>query len=314
MLGRTAHGLFWMFRYLERAENTARLLDAGLRMAVTRDLATAEEEWRSVIAAVGLTFAYESKYDAYAGQQVWNFILRDKDNPSSVLSMMGDVRTNARAVRTAITGELWQAVNESWMEIRDALGRQVGQGSVGEIVGMVRRAGTLAHGAMAGTLLRNEGYHFARAGTFVERADSVARILDLKYFLLLPSLSYVGSSLDKGQWDNILRSVSGDSAYRWLNAGQIDARGIVEFLVLDERFPRSLAFCHSALRDELASLARMHGAEGESNALMREADMRMADLTIEEVFEQGLHQFLLDFIASNTAIAGAIAEDYRFVR
>nr|WP_137677831.1 alpha-E domain-containing protein [Parerythrobacter lutipelagi] len=314
MLGRTANGLFWMFRNLERAENTARLLDAGLRMAVTRDIATAEDEWRSVIAASGLKWAYEAEHDGYTGHQVWNFILREKANPSSVLAMMEHVRTNARGVRTAITAELWEVVNESWMQIKDALARPVSQGSVGEIVAMVRRAGTLAHGAMAGTLLRNESFHFARAGTYVERADSVARILDLKYFLLLPSLSYVGSSLDKGQWDNVLRSVSGDSAYRWLHAGQIDARGIVEFLVLDERFPRSLAFCHSALRDELAALARIHGREGECNALMREADMRMADLTTEMIFEQGLHEFLLGFMAANSGIAAAIAEDYRFVR
>ena len=144
MLGRTANGLFWMFRYLERAENTARLLDAGLRMAVTRDIATAEEEWRSVIAAFGLKTAYEARHEGYSGQQVWNFVLRDRANLSSVLAMMGEVRTNARAVRTAITAELWEVVNESWMHIRDALARPVGQGSVGEIVGMVRRAGTLA--------------------------------------------------------------------------------------------------------------------------------------------------------------------------
>lgn len=314
MLGRTANRLFWMFRYLERAENTARMLDAGLRMAVTRDLATAEDEWRSVIAVSGLTSAYEAKHDGYAGEQVWNFILRETAHPESVLAMMEDVRTNARAVRSVISGELWEVINEGWMALRDALATPVGQGSVGDVVALVRRTGTLAHGAMVGTLLRNEGFHFARAGTFIERADSVARMLDMKYYLLLPSLSYVGSSMDRGQWDNLLRSVSGDSAYSSLNAGEIDARGIVEFLVLDERFPRSLSFCHSTLRYDLAELARIHGREGSCNALMREADMYMADLSIEDVFERGLHEFLLGFINTNSAIAAAIAEDYRFVR
>ncbi len=228
--------------------------------------------------------------------------------------MIEDVRTNARAVRSVISGELWEVINESWMALRDALSQDVGQGSVGEVVAMVRRTGTLAHGAMTGTLLRNEGFHFARAGTFIERADSVARMLDMKYYLLLPSLSYVGSNMDRGQWDNLLRSVSGDSAFSWLNAGEITARGIVEFLVLDERFPRSLAFCHSSLRDEIAALARMHGREASCNALMRQSDMRMADINIDQVFEQGLHEFLLDFIGTNSAIAAAIAEDYRFVR
>lgn len=313
MLGRTAHGLFWMFRYLERAENTARLLEAGFHMALTRDVATAEEEWRSVIEAFGQRPGYEAKHGTYTGHQAWNYLLRDPDNPMSVLAMFGAARTNARAVRNAITGELWEAVNENWMEISRLLARPVSQGSVGEVVQVIRRAGTTVHGAMAGSLLRNEGYHFARAGTFVERADCVARILDMKYYLLLPSLSYVGSSLDTGQWDQVLRSVSGDRAFRWLNAGQIDARGIVEFLVLDDRFPRSLAFCHSVLREDLAALARLHGSEGESNALMRESATRISDLSIEDIFDMGLHEFLLEFMAANTAIAAAVAEDYRFL-
>ena len=313
MLGRTAHGLFWMFRYLERAENTARLLEAGFHMALTRDVATAEEEWRSVIEAFGQRAGYEAKHGTYTGYQAWNYLLRDPDNPMSVLAMIGAVRTNARVVRSAISGELWAAINEGWMEISRLLARPVAQGSVGEAVQIIRRAGTLAHGAMAGSMLRNEGFHFGRAGTFVERADCVARILDMKYYLLLPSLSYVGSSLDTGQWDQVLRSVSGDRAFRWLNAGQIDARGIVEFLVLDGRFPRSLAFCHFALREELAALARIHGTEGQSNALMRESGTCISDLTIERIFETGLHEFLLEFTTANAAIADAIADDYRFL-
>lgn len=313
MLGRTANGLFWMFRYLERAENTARLLDAGLRMALTRDLVTAEEEWRSVMSTAGQRAGYEAKHGTYTGMQAWNYILRDKDNPSSVLAMFGQVRQNARLARNAISGELWEAINENWLEIQDQLAKPVGENRVLDTVATIRRAGTMAHGAMEGSMLRNEAYHFGQAGTFLERGDSIARILDIKYYLLLPSLSYIGSSLDTGQWDQVLRSVSGDRAYRWLNAGQIDARGICEFLILDDCFPRSLAFCHSALRASLAALARLHGSEGGSNTLMRAADTRIADLTIDDVFEQGLHEFLVDFTASNAAIGDAIAKDYRFL-
>ncbi|MDG5750663.1 alpha-E domain-containing protein [Qipengyuania sp. XHP0211] len=313
MLGRTANGLFWMFRYLERAENTARLLDAGLRMALTRDLVTAEEEWRSVMATAGQKQGYESKHGTYTGMQAWNYMLRDKGNPASILSMFGQVRQNARLARNAISGELWEAINENWLVMEKQLGKPVGENRVLDTVATIRRAGTLAHGAMEGSMLRDEGYHFAQAGTFIERADSIARILDIKYYLLLPSLSYVGSSLDTGQWDQVLRSVSGDRAYRWLNAGQIDAKGICEFLILDDAFPRSLAFCHSELRANLAALARLHGREGQSNELMREADTRITDLTIDEVFDQGLHEFLLEFMSSNAAIGQAIAQDYRFL-
>ncbi|MGN3974094.1 alpha-E domain-containing protein [Tsuneonella sp. SYSU-LHT278] len=314
MLGKTANGLFWMFRYLERAENTARLLDAGLRMALTRDVITAEEEWRSVIQASGQAEAYRAKHGTYTGIQVWNHILRDGDNPGSVREMMRQVRTNARLVRNAISGELWTVVNESWMQIDSVLTRPVGQGAVGEVIALVRRAGTLAHGAMVNSMLRDAGFNFANAGTFVERADNTARILDMKYYLLLPSLSYVGTTLDSGQWDQVLRSVSGDRAYRWLNAGQADSRGIVEFLVMDERFPRSLAFSHMMLQANLKSLARIHGGEGESGRLIERSCAMLADLTIEQVFDQGLHQFLTGFMRGNADIARAIADDYRFLR
>lgn len=313
MLGRTANGLFWMFRYLERAENTARLLQAGLRMALTRDLATAEEEWRSVIATSGNKDAFEAANDSYEGQAVWNFILRDRANPANIREMFGAVRQNARLTRTNISSDVWEAVNESWMELDAKLARPVGQTAVGDVITLIRRASTRVHGALDGSMLRNEGYHFARAGMFVERGISTARILDIKYYLLLPSLSYVGSSVDSGQWDQVLRSVAGASAYNWLNAGSIDARGIVEFLVLDDRFPRSLGFCRSALRENLGALARLHGFKGECHKLMSDADLDLAGLSVDDIFERGLHEFLVDFMARNAAIADAIAQDYRFL-
>jgi len=312
MLGRTANGLFWMFRYLERAENTARLLEAALRMALTRDVVTAEAEWRSVIATLGLQTPFEAANDTYDGLSVWNFVLRGASNPGNVRAMFGAVRSNAREARINISSDVWEAVNDNWMRIDRLLARPVGQTMVGEVLAAIRRAGTQVHGAFDGSMLRDEGFHFSRAGTFIERADSTARILDMKYFLLLPSLSYVGSSLDTGQWEQVLRSVAGARVYSWLNAGQIEARGIVEFVVLDDRFPRSLAFCRNALRECLVALARTHGSEGQAVALMRDADTRISHLTVDEIFDQGLHEFLVDFLARNVAIAQAIAEDYRF--
>ena len=312
MLGRTANSLFWMFRYLERAENTARLLDAALRMALTRDVVTAEAEWRSVIATLGLQAVFEAAHDTYDGTSVWNFVLRGPSNAGNVRNMFGAVRSNARMARINISSDVWEAVNENWMKLDAMLARPVGQTVVGDVLAAIRRAGTQVHGAFDGSILRDEGYHFSRAGTFIERADSTARILDMKYFLLLPSLSYVGSSLDTGQWEQVLRSVAGARVYSWLNAGQIEARGIVDFVVLDDRFPRSLAFCRNALRDCLGALARTHGTEGRAVALMRDADTRISHLTVDEIFDAGLHEFLIDFLARNNAIAQAIAEDYRF--
>ena len=312
MLGRSANGIFWMFRYLERAENTARLLDAGFRMALTRGDSASTEEWRSVLVTTGLDQAYVARGGDYTGQQVCNFILRDKDNPASVLGMIEGARMNARMVRTAITREVWEATNETWMVLRDLLSRPVRETNLGELLGTIRRQATYVRGAMDGTMLRNDIFNFARIGTFVERADNTARILDVKYHVLLPSVAWVGSSLDHVQWETVLRSVAGDRAYRWLNAGGMDARGIAAFLILDGRFPRSLAFCYGKLESNMASLARAYGGDTHAHDLLRSAGARLKHTSVEQIIEAGLHEFIMAFLAGNIEVANAIAHDYRF--
>ncbi|MCA1661767.1 MAG: alpha-E domain-containing protein [Novosphingobium sp.] len=312
MLGRTANGVFWMLRYLERAENTARLLEAGFRMALTRDVATSEQEWRSVIVTTGQRRAYEARNGTYAGIQVFNWILRDRSNEASVLNMIELARTNARMVRAGLTREVWEATNETWMRLSEALARPVRESTLGSVLDLVRRQSTQVRGAMDGTMLRNEIYNFARLGKFIERADNTARILDVKYYVLLPAVSYVGSSLDNVQWDNVLRSVSAERAYRWLNAGRMDPRSIAEFLILDGRFPRSLAFCYTKVGSNLRSLARDYGNAAPCHAMLDEADERLREGDIDEIFDAGLHEFIGGFIARNQAIAAQIQRDYRF--
>ena len=312
MLGRTANDIFWMYRYLERAENIARLLEAGLRMALTRGGDAATEEWKSVVSTLGLRGPYEAAQGDYSGAQVCDFVLRAKSNPESVLTMIGLARTNARRCRTSITTEVWEAINEGWMTLRDLLARQIRESNLGAALAAIRRESTLARGATHGSMLRNEIYSFARAGTFIERADNTARILDVKYYVLLPSISYVGTALDTGQWEHVLRSLSGDRAYRWLNSGRMDARSIADFLVLDPRFPRSLVFCYAALSENLAALARSHGHRGGANDLVCQAHENLIANDIDAIFERGLHEFLLEFIVANRQIAETIAEEYRF--
>ena len=312
MLGRTANGVFWMGRFLERAENTARLIEAGFRIALTRDLVTSQQEWRSVVSTVGLTKQYELYNGTYTGVQVWNFLLRDKNNPGSVLEMIEGARTNARSVRTALTREVWEAVNESWMVIRELLSRPVREAALGQVLGVIRRQAMLVRGAIEGSMLRSENFNFFRIGTFIERGDNTARILDVKYYVLLPSLAWVGSRLDNVQWESVLRSVSGERAYRWLNAGSIDPKGIAEFLLLDRRFPRSLMFCLDKLQSNLRGLAHQYGHESSSHEVLRGVSSRFHNITIEQIFEAGLHQFIQDFIACNRQVAQAIERDYRF--
>ena len=313
MLGRVAHSIFWMYRYLERAENTVRLLAAGQRMALTRGTDMAVEEWRSVLTTLGLRAGYEAHHDEYQSAHVCDFVLRSKNNPESVLSMFERARTNARISRSAITSEVWEAVNEGWMGLRDQLARPVRETNLNAMLGAIRRETTLARGATHGSMLRNEAYFFARMGTHIERADNVARILDVKYYLLLPSLSYVGTALDTTQWDNVLRSLSAERAFQWLNAGRMDARSIAEFLIFNDSFPRSLTYSYNSMRETLFELAQLHGQEGTACEMMRLADQQLSGKTIEDIFDQGLHQFLIEFINSNQQLANAITEDYRFV-
>ena len=313
VLGRVAQAIFWTFRYLERAENTARLLEAGQRMALTRGAQAAGEEWRSVLATLGLLEAYNAHHTDHDVAHVCDFVLRSRGNSESVLAMLEKARNNARVCRSAITTEVWEAVNEGWMTLNDLLVRPVRASNLGTALAAIRHASSLARGATHGSMLRNEIYCFARIGTLLERADSTARILDVKYYVLLPSLSYVGTPLDTGQWDHVLRSLSGERAYRWLNAGRMNPRSIADFLILDERFPRSLAFCYAALRENLSALARIHGEESAANGRLREGERRLVGNTVDDIFDQGLHEFLLDFIASNQMLGRTIAEEYRFV-
>lgn len=312
MLGRSANGIYWMARNLERAENTARLLEVGFRMALTRGTSAASDEWRSVLQTIGQDSDYRAAYDDYLGPQVFNFILRDRDNPFSVLQMIENARTSARAVRTSITREVWEATNESWMLLRDMLARPVRESNLGEVLATIRGQATLVRGAMDGTMLRNDVYNFARIGTFIERADNTARILDVKYYVLLPSVAWVGSSLDNVQWETVLRSVAGNRAFRWLHAGGMDPRGIASFLILDGRFPRSLLFCYEKIRSNMAGLARQYGMETPAHEMCRDAGARLHQVTIDQILERGLHEFILDFIAGSIRIDNQIAADYRF--
>lgn len=313
MLGRTAHGIFWMFRYLERAENIARLVEAGFRMALMRGADAASEEWRSVLATLGEQQSYDAEYDDYEAMQVCNFVLRDKANPQNALLLLEQARNNARMARSSVTTEVWEAVNEGWMMVRDLLARPARENNLGLVLGTIRRQSSLVRGASYGTMLRNDIYHFARAGTFIERADNTARILDVKYHLLLPSVAHVGSRLDTTQWDGVLRSLGGDRAYRWLNQGRMDARSIANFLIMDDRFPRSLAFCLDQLLDNLDDLVEEYDEEGESHRLARELSARLTASDTDAIFDRGLHQFLVEFIADNHKVAHAISSDYRFV-
>jgi len=300
-----------MFRYLERAENSARLLDAGFRIALTRSKSAADE-WESVLTTTGMRDAYCDKYENFNSPAVIDFLLCDTSNPASILSVIKLARDNARLVRTALTREVWEATNECWMTLKTLLKPPLREQDLPDVLNTIRQQSALVRGATTGTMLRNDGYNFLRLGSFIERADNTARILDVKYYLLLPTLANVGSSLDNVQWETILRSVSAQRSYRWLNGDDISPMGIADYLILNRQMPRSLAFCYSKIDDNLRHL---EGQYGERTATSEMADNLCEELInqpIENIFETGLHEFLLKFIAANNHLATQIETDFRF--
>lgn len=311
MLGKTAGGLFWMFRYLERAENTARLLEAGWHIALTRS-GGASNEWQSIITTAGMNEAYLQKYDTYEAGQVINFMLRDKDNPSSVMTAISAARSNGRLVRTALSSEVWEATNECWMVLKDLLSRPVTERAMHDILTQIRFRTSVVRGALHGTMLRNDIFAFSRLGTFIERADNTARILDVKYYVLLPSAAFVGSSIDNAQWEVILRSVSAERNYRWLYGGESSPASIANFLILDRRMPRSLAFCVKKIGENLQHLEVEYEAREECHIQADALCHRMKSHSVDTIFEEGLHEFLSSFVADNANLAGHIEEDFRF--
>lgn len=312
MLGKTAGGLFWMFRYLERSENTARLVEAGFRIAITRS-DSAEDEWASVITTAGVRDAYKERYDEFDAPNVIDFLLRDRGNPSSVLSIIEAARNNARLVRTALTREVWEATNECWMTLKTLLSRTLNETELPAVLSAIRQQSALVRGAMHGTMLRNEIYDFARIGTFLERADATARILDVKYYVLLPSGSPVGSALDNAQWETILRSVSAQRAYRWMNDGNPNAMGIANMLILDRRLPRSLAFCYLKLRDNLHQLEEDYGSRLPCHDTVDAMHADLSSRSIQSILDFGLHDFIKDFLLANQTLGAQIENDYRFL-
>lgn len=311
MLGKTAGGLFWMFRNLERAENTARLIEAGFRIALTRST-DATLEWQSVILTTAATFAFESKYDTYEAESVIDFLLRDRGNPNSVLSVINSARDNAKTVRTALTSEVWVAVNETWMILNDRLKTPVEIKDLPGVLSLIRHQSALVRGALHGTMLRNEIYDFCRLGTYVERFDNTARIIDVKYYTLLPQVSDVGGQLDNVQWETILRSVSAHRSYRWAVEDDFTGPAITDFLILDNRMPRSLVHCLGHIVKSISYLAEGHGNDCTARIQAQKMEAALDKRDIESIFEEGLHEFLEEMLADVATLSVCIEADFQF--
>jgi len=313
MLSRTANELFWMARHIERAENTARLLDVTYRMSllpyevVTPGLAWAEP-WAVPLVTSGLATEYYSRYPVLSAENVLRFMMLDAGNPSSIFCCLRAARESARSVRGAITSEMYEDLNSAWLDVRGYDYARIESGGVSEFLDWVKMRSHLFRGVTVGTLLRDDAYHFIRLGTHLERADNTARILDVKYHTLLPSAADVGGAVDYYQWGALLRSVSGFEAYRKIYSDVITPRRVAELLILRDDMPRSLHACMNFIYETLERLCDEHTHEIERAAGELHAKLHFG--RTDDIIRLGLHEYLMDFLERISALGNEISRHF----
>ncbi|MFN3854599.1 MAG: alpha-E domain-containing protein [Phreatobacter sp.] len=311
MLSRTADNLYWLARYVERAEYLARIIEASIRLAnLPSAYAGTSNEWESAVATAGCAPQFFAAHDKATRETVIDFLAFSPDNPSSIRSCFEVARTNARAVRTALTVEMWDAINSAWLELGKYRGRNLDTDTLGDFLSFVKETGLRFDGSAYRTMLRSDGYWFSRLGVMIERADNTARILDVKYHVLLPDAEHVGGSLDYFQWSAILRAVSALTAYHWVYKESLKPWLVADLLILNDQMPRSLAACYESIVRNLDSLALAYGRQGPAQRAARSIRTRLENARIDDIFQSGLHEFVSDFIAENNRLGTAISQQY----
>ena len=297
MLSRTAENLFWIARYIERAETMARLLEVGARIALMPSAGHGyRSEWESLLQASGTSEGFAEKYGDPVQRNIESYLFFDRDNPSSVISCIARARENARIVRTAMTSQVWDALNMAYQEIRQLERQPRSELELTELTEWVNRQAALVRGTMDATLLRNDGYSFLNLGFALERADNTARLIDVKYYVLLPSVDFVGSGLDNYQWQTLLRAFSATRAFHWAYGGEVTAAKIAHFLILNRQSPRSLISATEAAMDHLDALSHNYHKSGPAQMRARAMVGELAETRTEDIFDEGLHEFLTRFI------------------
>jgi uncharacterized alpha-E superfamily protein len=311
MLSRTADNLYWLARYVERAEYLARILEATLRLtSVPIPTAGGTNEWESAVATAGCENAFFDAYDEANEETVTDFLAFSMDNPSSIRSCFEVARTNARAVRTALTVEMWDAINGAWLELKRYGNGPTTREEFARFLRWVQESSLRFDGSAYRTMLRSDAYWFTRLGIFLERADNTARILDVKYHLLLPEAEHVGGPLDYFQWAAILRSVSALTSYHWVYRESVKPWLVADLLILKEEMPRSLASCYENIVTNLDKMAISYGRQGPAQRLARGVRTRLQNSRMDDIFQRGLHEFIQEFIADNNRIGSVITQQY----
>lgn len=314
MLSRTADHLFWMARYTERAENTARMLDVSLQTSLLpQSEASVELLWRGILGICELQPQYDARFERLAAQSVLDFMARDPSNPSSIASCLNAARENARAVRGTLTTEVWETINSTWLELRAQLSDA--ERDPARFFEWVKYRSHLSRGVTVGTMLRDEALYFSRLGTFLERADNTARILDVRFHALADRSApdaaddhADGRSIDFYHWAAILRSVSAFEVYRKVYSDTITPARVAELLILRADMPRSLASCLNDVVANLAEVGTAHSRETERRAGLLQADLQYG--RIDVILDQGLHAYLTAFLQRVNDLADRVSRDF----
>ncbi len=313
MLSRTADHLFWMSRYTERAENTARLLDVNYQTSLLpQSAAVAQMGWQGLLSISELLPAYQTLYAEITPENVMAFMVKNEDNPSSIISCLKAARENARAVRGSLTTEVWETQNQTWLEMLRKIKLGEFEKDPGQFFEWVKFRSHLSRGVTVGTMLMDEALHFMRLGTFLERADNTARLVDVKFHAVESDFFGAANAQDQEydfyHWSAILRSVSGFEIYRKVYRDVIQPERVAELLVLRSDMPRSL---HACLNEVVSNLSMVSG--NPSLESRRRSGKLLAELQygkIEEILANGLHAYLTQFLDRVNDIGASISREF----
>ena len=308
MLSRTADSLYWTGRYLERADFLARILDAAFRLDSIPAREKAEAQvWAGALASAGARGALGDRQPTE--RNVREYLAFSPENSSSIHACLTRARTNARSVRTALTVEVWEAINGAWNGLEEQ-GKPTRRDDFSRFLEWVKGVTLVVEGATSRTMLRNDGYWFLMLGAALERADNTARLLDVKYHLLLPEGERVGGQFDYFQWTTLLREVSALTAYRWVYRDSVKPWLVADLMVLNRQMPRSLASCQASMVHYLDQLAAGYGRTGQAQRIALARLQQFEGETMRRIFQGGLHEYILASLAENNRLGQAITEQY----
>ena len=309
MLSRTASTLYWMARYVERAENTARILDVAYRMSLlTKDPDLQDQEWFAPLNITGTLFPFSGRHSIVCAKEVLHFMALDAENPSSIYNCSKKARENARAVRGSITSEMWEVLNSTWLEMQNMDEDRLYARGISTFFEWVKERSHLFRGVTFGTMRRDEAFQFHRLGTHMERADNTSRMLDVKYHVLLPSVKDVGGAVDYYQWSAVLRSVSAYESYRKVYRDTVTPVRIAELLILRADIPRSLHYCMRDVYEILCEVQNRSSAEATRQAGEIYAALQFG--RIGNIFSTGLHEYLTEFLEATDKLGEEINESF----